>query len=781
MRKAAVLGAGVMGAQIAAHLTNAGIQTLLYDLPSDKGEQNAIVLASLKSLKKLKPTPLGFDGIEENIIAANYESDLEKLRECDFVIEAISEKFEYKQSLYQKVTPFLSSNVIFATNTSGLGIHRLAQTLPLALRSRFCGVHFFNPPRYMKLVEIIPHQETDKAMLNALETFLVSRLGKGVVIAKDTPNFIGNRIGVFSFLSALHHSQDLNLSPDLIDALTGPMIGRPKSATFRTMDVVGLDTMAHVVNTLKQDLKDDPWAAFFELPQWIVDLINKGALGQKKGLGVYKKVKDEIQVWDNHENQYRPITNHVSNAVLTILKEPLNVRFKLFAASPDPQAQFLWRHFRDLFHYCAYHLAAIAKTTKEVDLALRWGYGWQAGPFETWQNASWLAVGDLIAKEISEAKTMCSKPLPQWVFDLKEGAYQEGKAFNPTIGEFAQDEALPVYKKQYFPDAQLFTTPLEGKTIFETPSVRMWILDDEIPILSFTTKKNSITTQALEGIIEAVKRAEKEYPALVIWQRQDINFSVGANLKEIIEGFKESRMDLMEKTVSLFQQAALTLRYAKIPTVAAIRGLALGGGCELAMHTTKIVAAFETYIGLVEAGVGILPAGAGSKEMARRAAARTYDGNVFNSLKPYFEQIAYGQVSSSAMDAQRMGYLRPDDTIVFNSDELLYVAKKQAALLAQNYAPQLPARFPVAGLPGIANFKTFMVNLREGGFISDHDYMIGCEIAKVLCGGEVDANSMVDDAWMCALEKEGIITLLKTQKTQDRLKYMLEKGKPLRN
>lgn len=780
IRKAAVLGAGVMGAQIAAHLTNAGIQTILFDLPSDKGGQNAIVEASIKSLAKLKPTPLAVNGIENNIIAANYQSDLDKLKDCDLVIEAIAEKMEYKQSLYQKVNPYLRSDVIFATNTSGLGIHTLAQTLPPPLRPRFCGVHFFNPPRYMKLVEIIPHQETDKTMLSELETFLVSRLGKGVIVAKDTPNFIGNRIGVFSFLSALYHSQELGLAPDLIDALTGPLIGRSKSATFRTMDVVGLDTMAHVVNTLKQDLKDDPWAPYFELPQWITDLIIKGALGQKRGAGVYKKVNDEILVWDLNDNNYRPVRSHISSAVQTIMKEPAHTRFNLLAKSNDPQAQFLWRHFRDLFHYCAFHLQTIANTVQDVDLALRWGYGWSEGPFETWQ-ASWVEIANLISQEITQEQTMCEEALPTWVHSIPDGPYKEGKAYNPTTKEFETSDHLAVYRRQYFPDAVLTSTPNEGKTIFETPAVRMWTLDDDIPIVSFNTKKNSITTHALEGLIEAVRRAEKDYDALVFWQRNDVNFSVGANLKEILDGFKENRMDLLQKTVSLFQQAALTLRYAQVPTIAAIRGLALGGGCELSMHATKIVAAFETYIGLVEVGVGILPAGAGSKEMALRAAERAYDGDVFNSLKPYFEQIAYGQVSSSAIDAKRMGYLRPSDTVVFNSDELLYVAKKQAAMLAQNYAPPIPSQFPVAGKPGIANFKTVLVNLREGNFISDHDFQIGCHIATVLCGGEVDANTMVDEAWMCHLESEGIMKLLQSQLTLDRIKYMLEKGKPLRN
>ncbi len=777
IRQAAVLGAGVMGAQIAAHLTNAGVKTILFDLPSEKGNQNAIVEESLKSLKKLKPMPLAVDGIENNIIAANYGTDLEKLKACDLVIEAISERFDWKQSLYQKVSPYLSKSVIFATNTSGLGIHKLAQVLPVELQSRFCGIHFFNPPRYMKLVEVIPHAQTDKSLLTQLETFLVTRLGKGVIFAQDTPNFIGNRIGVFSFLSILYHSRECGLAPDIVDALTGPLIGRPKSATFRTMDVVGLDTMAHVVNTLKQDLKDDPWSSYFELPSWISELIDKGALGQKRGAGVYKKTGDQILVWDFHDKAYRPISNHVSNSVITIMRQGITFEsFDLLSKSNDPQAQFLWRIFRDLFHYCAFHLQSIAQTVRDVDLAMRWGYGWAQGPFEIWQMASWLEIANKITQESEQ-------PLPDWVQKVTKGPYQDGKAFSPSTLTYLASSDLPIYRRQYFPDQLLTSHPNEGETIFETDAVRMWTLSDKnIPILSFKSKRNCIGTDVLEGIQEAIARAEKDYDALVLWQRHDADFSVGANLKQVLDGLKESRYEQVEKTVATFQKTALALRYAQVPTIAAIRGLTLGGGCELSMHATRIVASFETYIGLVEVGVGLLPAGAGSKELAYRASQRAIDGNIFKALRPYFEQIAMAQVSTSAIDAKRLGYLQSADSIVFSNDELLFAAIKQAVSLADiSYAPPLSPKFPVAGKPGIANFKTFLVNLREGGFISDHDYLIGCKVAYVLCGGDVDANSIVDEEWMLRLEREAILELLQTTQTLDRIKYTLEKGKPLRN
>jgi 3-hydroxyacyl-CoA dehydrogenase len=782
IRRAAVLGAGVMGAQIAAHLTNAGVETILFDLPSEKGSQNAIVESSISALSKLKPNPLAVDGIEQYITPANYNTDLDKLRNCDLVIEAISERFDWKQSLYQKVSPYLSKSVIFATNTSGLGIHHLSTILPENLQSRFCGIHFFNPPRYMKLVEIIPHTQTDKSLLAQLETFLVSRLGKGVIIANDTPNFIGNRIGVFSLLAVLHHSRELGLAPDIVDALTGPLIGRSKSATFRTMDVVGLDTMAHVVNTLKQDLKDDPWANYFDLPTWITELIERGALGQKKGQGVYKKVGQQIQVWDYHDKAYRPISSHVSNEVMTIMRQTSPVdRFEKLIKSHDPQAQFMWRIFRDLFHYCAYHLNAIAQSARDIDLSMRWGYGWQQGPFEIWQLASWKEIAKKINQEAQNEETMSPVALPDWVNTL-DGPYQQGKAFSPEKKIFIGRSELPIYKRQYFPDQTITETPNEGETIFETDAIRMWTLGDRIPILSFKTKKNCISTDVLEGIQEAILRAEKDYDALVLWQRHDVDFSVGADLKQVVEGLKDNRIDLIEKTVSLFQKTALMLRYASIPTVAAIRGLTLGGGCELSMHTTKIVAAFETYVGLVEVGVGIIPAGAGSKELAYRASLKAVDGNIYKSLRSFFDQVAMGQVSISALDAKRLGYLRPQDSIVFSNDELLFQAKKQALALADiSYTPPIPVKFQVAGSPGIANLKTYLVNLREGGFISDHDFLIGSKVAHVLCGGEIEANSLVDEQWMLHLEREAIVDLVQTNETVERIKYMLEKGKPLRN
>lgn len=783
MRKAAILGAGVMGAQIAAHFTNAGIPTILFDLPSGKGDENAIVQHSIQELRRLKPSPLGMDGLTKNIIPANYSTDLDKLSECDIVIEAIAERLDWKQKLYAKISPYLNDNAILATNTSGLCIHQLAVDLPLDLKKRFCGIHFFNPPRYMKLVELIPHPLTHPQLLKNLESFLVSSLGKGVVHAKDTPNFIGNRVGVFAFLTALHHSQELELAPDIVDALTGTIIGRSKSATFRTMDIVGLDTMVHVVNTLKKELPKDPWSSYFEVSNWIKQLIDRGAMGQKTQMGVYKKSHKDILVYDFHHEAYRPANTRIDPEIIAILRqESFKAQFEALYKSSHPQAQFLWRISRDLFHYCAYHLASIAHTVRDVDLSMRWGYGWKRGPFELWQCSDWDFIANLISQDKHNEFLSAEIALPNWVFEISQGPYEDGKAFSPKMSTFVPHSELAVYRRQYFPDQLLTDRCDEGETIFETSFVRLWTLHDKLPILSFKTKKNSINAQVLDDTQEAISRCEKDYDALILWQRSGSDFSAGADLKQIVESIKSNRFDLLESTVEAFQKTALAIRYAQIPIIAAVNGFTLGGGCELSLHAAKIVASFETYMGLVEVAVGLLPAGGGCKELALRASRRAINGDFFNSLKNYFEQITTGMISSSALDATKLHYLQKCDDIVFNANELLYLAKKQARALADGaYHPPLKPTFPVAGKMGIANFMTMLINLREGEFISDHDFLIGSKIATVLCGGEIESGSLVDENWMLHLEKKAIMELIQTPETIARIKHMLEKGKPLRN
>ena len=790
VRKAAVLGAGVMGAQIAAHFANAEVPVVLFDLPAREGDPNGIVRRAIDALKKLEPSPLATKDRVDYIDAANYSQHLDQLRDCDLIIEAIAERTEWKDDLYRQIAPFVSPAAIVASNTSGLSIKRLSEGLPEALRSRFCGIHFFNPPRYMPLVELISTNATNLALLDDLEGWLVSRLGKGIVRARDTPNFVANRVGVFSMLAVMHHTQRLGLGFDVVDSLTGPIIGRPKSATYRTADVVGLDTLAHVVKTMQDTLPTDPWHGYFGVPAWLTALIGQGALGQKTRCGIFRKDGRAIKVLDLTLQAYRDSAAHIDPSVLAILKnrDPAG-KFAQLRASEHPQAQFLWAIFRDIFHYAAYHLADIADNARDLDFAMRWGFGWSEGPFESWQAAGWLAIAEAVRADINAGRAMSQAALPAWVFGrvAQEGVHGAQGSYSASADAYRPRSTLPVYQRQIFTEQLLGENTIAGSTVWENDGVRMWTLpqiDAGIAIVSVKTRNHTLGRDVIVGLQEAVARAEADYQGLVLWH--EAPFAFGANLKEVTEAIAAGDFDLLERYVGEFQNASMCLKYAKVPVIAAVQGMALGGGCEFIMHATKRVIALESYIGLVEAGVGLIPAGGGCKEFAIRAAqqaARTAGNDPFEFIQPVFMTIAMATVSKSGAQARELGFAVDTDRIVFNAHELLYVALREARALAEaGYYPRLsPRAIKVAGRTGIANCVMLLANMKEGGMISAHDYAVAKAAATALCGGDIETGSLVDEQWLLTVERKLFVELLKNPKTQQRIQHLLETGKPLRN
>jgi 3-hydroxyacyl-CoA dehydrogenase len=821
VRKAAVLGAGVMGAQIAAHFANAGVECLLFELPAKEGDRSGLAAKAISGLQKIDPAPLATASLASAITPLNYEEHIARLSECDLVIEAIAERTDWKRDLYAKVEPHLAPEAVFATNTSGLSVGELAESLPAARRPRFCGIHFFNPPRYMHLVELIPLPGTDAALMDALEAFLVTALGKGVIRAKDTPNFIANRVGVFSILAVMHHTERLGLGFDEIDALTGTKIGRPKSATYRTADVVGLDTLAHVIGTMERTLPQDPWHGFFKVPQWLQALVAGGALGQKTKRGIYRKEGKDILVLDPKTMDYRESGRDLAPELTEILAErDPGKRLAALRASQHPQAQFLWAITRDMFHYCAVTLESIADNARDLDLAVRWGFGWTQGPFEIWQSAGWQQVAGWIAEDIAGGRAMTKVPLPGWVTEGgRTGVHAADGAWSPAARAMRGRSALPVYARQAYPDATIGEKPVYGTTIFETDAVRFWSDGDDIGVLSFKSKMHSIGEDVLDGVAEAVAQAERQLQGLILWQTEP-PFSVGANLSgpsaprgekpkptafgsmmkklkreaesailkaahklNVADTLMAGRLEKVESIVEQFQLTSQLLRYCRIPTVAAVDGLALGGGCEFVMHCDRAVATLESYIGLVEVGVGLIPGGGGCKELAMRAAVDAKGGDVFPFLRNAFQAAATAQVSRSAVQARELGFLRPSDPIVMNRFELLHVARAEVrALWERGYRPPLPANaIPVGGRTAIGTVKAHLTNLAAGQFISEHDYLIATKLAYVMCGGDVDPGATVDEQWLLDLERRAFMELLATQKTQARVEHMLKTGKPLRN
>ena len=802
--KIAVLGSGTMGGQIAAHFANLGFEVVMFDTSHEA------ISKSLNMMKKLKPTPLASQSVIGLIKTSTYDT-MDVLSKCDFIIESVVENLDIKKQLFSNIAPYVNDDAVLVTNTSGLSIQKIAEHSPESLRSRIFGVHFFNPPRYLPLVELIRTSFSDEKLLHKAEGFITSALGKEVVYAKDSPAFIANRIGVFSFLAVLKHAENFSLSADTVDALTGKRVGRPASATFRTLDVVGLDVMSNVVKNIYENAKDDPWVELFKLPDWIDNLIAEGSLGSKTKKGIYEKIGKDIYVYDPASDEYRLSDKTISAEVKKILKENGNIENSLLtlSKSDDPQAQFLWSVHRDVFHYACYQLEHVAETVRCVDLALKSGFAWQRGIFEQVQLTGWSEVRDSLNVDINNGTALSSESLPSWVLD-KSFVYSDEGAYDPNKNQYTPRSSHPVY------DRQLFKPLLKGEKqhqqdiLLDGESTKLVDIGDGVASISFKTKMNVLSSSVLTELPKCLDFLEDNgFNALIFKQEQE-HFCAGANLYEIISAIKlgllekdpgvtskakKKAFELMhpelpklgklysiKKIVAMLQELFMRLKHGKILTIAAVDGLALGGGCELLLHCNKVVASMNSYIGLVEVGIGALPAGCGSKEMTLRAFTNKESDDIFPLLSKYFEQIAMAKVSASALEAKEMGYLKADDVIIANPNELLYVAKQQAlALLDSGFKSPLDSTFKVVGKAGYANIMAQVTNLHEGHFISEHDNHIVTHLAKVMTGSKVEENTTVNSQMILDLERKYFIKLLSTKKTQDRIEYMLRNSKPLRN
>ncbi len=827
VKKVAVLGAGVMGAQIAAHLVNVRVPVVLFDLAAKDKEgklaegaaRNGIVAKAVEGLKKLKPAPLGVPEDAGLIQQANYEDDLALLGECDLVIEAIAERMDWKRDLYQKIASHVAPHAILASNTSGLSITALSDALPDALKPRFCGIHFFNPPRYMALVELIDTPATGEDVLDDLETFVTSALGKGVVRAHDTPNFIANRVGIAGMLATMKEAEKFGLSVDVVDALTGKNLGRASSGTFRTADVVGLDTLAHVVKTLQDNLsadesagagKYDPFYGSYGTPEVLAKLLDLKQLGQKTKAGFFKKVGRDILRFDLSSGEYVPADGKADEVYLRMLKKPAGERLKLLRESEGAQGRFIWAILRDSFHYAAVHLATIAETARDVDFAMRRGFGMKQGPFELWQEAGWLNVAKMVQEDIDKGEALSTAPLPKWVFEgpVAEagGVHTPQGSWSAAAGKFIAQRVLPVHARQLFPETVLgsgaASAKTAGTTVFEDRAIRLWTLQGtqstaatdatgaagpgvgEVLIASIKTKMHAISPDVAEGLAKAVHLAERDYSGLVIWS-PDSMFSAGADLQAMLPAFMVAGVSAVEGAEHELQQTMLKLRYAAVPVVSAVRGLALGGGCEMAVYSARRVVAMESYIGLVEVGVGLVPGAGGLAYIARRAAenaAASTGKDILPFLTEGFTAAAMAKVGTSALESKKLGYLLESDIIVPHVDELLHVALAQVHAMADaGYRPPVRRSFPVVGRSGAATIRGQLVNMRDGGFISAHDFHIAGLIADVMCGGDVDAGTLVTEEYLMALERKAFCALIEHPKTQERIMGMLSTGKPVRN
>jgi 3-hydroxyacyl-CoA dehydrogenase len=784
VRKVAVLGAGVMGAGIAAHLANAGVESLLYDIVPQDGERSALARKGIETARAARPAAFFVPELARHVTALNFEDHADRLKEADWIVEVVVERMDVKQKVYAWVAEHRREGSIVSSNTSGLSLREMAAAMPDEMRRHFLVTHFFNPVRYMRLLEIIEHEDLDRGALATIVDFAERRLGKGVVFAKDTPNFIANRIGTYGLASVFRHMNGMTV--EQVDAVFGPPMGRPKSAVFRTIDLVGLDVLAHTFETVHGGCPQDEERDAFVVPDTVKTLIAAGRLGEKSGEGFYKKVKtpdgkSDILVYDFATGAYRAKekVRYASIGKASGIDEPAKA-MKALLSGDDDASKLAWAVTADTLLYCARRIPEIADDVVNVDRAMRWGFAWDLGPFESWDA---LGVGESVARMEAEGRTV-----PAWVKTMlgrgRGSFYERDSAGALTYWDPASQSALPVPTS---PDRiALETIRAANGVIAYNASAHLLDLGDGVGCLEFHSKMNSLDDLILELYEQSLDRLDAgELVALVVGNQGGRAFSAGANVLGIAMAAMQKEWDAIESAVARLQRLAQRARYSRRPVVTAPYGLTLGGGAEVSMHGSATRAGGELYIGLVEVGMGLVPAGGGCKELLMRHAGAfpqdvAYDPNPF--VQKVFERIGLAKVATSSEEARAWGFLRPTDAVTMDPDRLIADAKRTAlALVASDFQPLAPRTARVPGRSGIAAIELFLYQMHEGGFATDHDLVVGKQLAHVLTGGDVPAGTMATEDRLLELEREAFLHLCGTEATLARIQNFLQTGKILRN
>jgi 3-hydroxyacyl-CoA dehydrogenase len=803
IEKVAVLGAGTMGARIAAHLANGGIPCYLLDIvpreptPEEARKgltlespavRNRIVLAGLEAAKKARPAAFFTPETARLITPGNLEDNLDWCGQVDWIMEAVAEDLEIKRSLFARVETVRKPGTIVTSNTSGLPIHLIAEGRSEDFQQHWAGAHFFNPPRYMKLVELIPGPKTRAGVLDSLNEICDFRLGKGVVVAKDTPNFIANRIGTYAMLNVLHQMQALDMTIEEVDACTGPAIGQPKSATFRTADIVGLDVLVHVVRNIYENIPNDESRDMWRVPAFVEEMLKRGWRGDKTGSGFYKRVKmggeSEILTLDWKKLEYRPRQKAKFGSIeagkaIEDTRERLRalVAPALDGKGGDKGNRFLWSCLSENSLYAARRVPEIANSIVDVDRAMRWGFAWELGPFEVWDA---IGVEKMAAALEREGKKL--PPVIKNVLASPKKTFYEYEKGNTSYFDLASGLLKPLPE----PPGIIILKSLKDRTgvVQSNSGASLIDLGDGVVCCEFHSKMNSIGGDLVAMIHAGVNRLGSEFEAMVI-ANQAPNFSVGANLMLVLMTAQEGEWDDIHMAVRQFQRCNMAIKYAPCPVVAAPQGMALGGGCEISLHSARIHAAAEAYMGLVETGVGLIPGGGGTKEMLIRANEHSAGGedlDLFNALKPIFQNIAMAKVSTSGEEARSLGLLRSSDLIAMHRDRQIAAAKETALAMARaGYHPPAPAEIRVLGEEFLTGAKLAIHMLVRGEFATEHDGVVGRKLAGILAGGSITAPQTVSEQYILDLEREAFVSLCGERKTQERIAYTLKTGKPLRN